>query len=814
MHSSLPFQQPNRRRLAHQGQIASFPAIMSQSSDRSFKRTDSSSSKGSIMSSSLAPSSAGSSKPMKKMGSLSSFQASLSFKSHGLGSNKKEQDRKLMPPPSRSVSPVKMDSSHKGSDTSSSSKAVKIPNAKEKGKGKNPEIIEVLSSDEEEERQAKVTRRESKTAQSVKKKEKKDTAQMWTDLYAPTLEADLAPGKARIQKVKAWLHESLYGYPPDVQPPPLSTRDKLRKYRRILLMTGPAGGGKTTTVRLLAEQMGVDIIEWGESVEEWSLGTGIERESSISKFSSFLSRNSYPSLNLSQSPSSSSSRSVSQSRPRLILLTALPNLTHLPTRDAFHVALLTFCQTFTHSSCPMIIIHSDAGSGGRAEEGWMDRDKGGRERVVNIIGQDVKNGPCFIPVAPTFILKALNRVISLNPLPPAQRPTKATLQLIAQSSNGDLRSAINSLQLLCGGRKHGDKDRVGKKRKEREEEVVSGSKGRGKGRGSMGGRGAKLDVGSELRAVLDAVTRKEQSLHLFHALGKVFYNKRLGDPDERKDEDQEVLSAIRQLPPDDPLPGHLSGYTRRKALVQMEDFIPSIPIDSSSFALWIHQTFPSFCTDVEQVAEGMDYLCLADVMRTDDDIWHSSPQSIAYALYLTIRGIHIALPSPVIRNRQKVLKPQFFKAFAEGRDNQLALEGVARYLEKKGTVSNNREAAAWGGLVGKRVMACEMVPMMVKIQSLSNHPLLPSSAQTLVLPPYTPLAQCHISSVHDELTAKAELGEDEGESLEATMAGDDGMGDVRGHEHLEESVWDKEGVEGNEEGEEDYLLDDDIVDWD
>lgn len=182
------------------------------------------------------------------------------------------------------------------------------------------------------------------------------------------------------------------------------------RWQRILLMTGPAGGGKTTTVRLLAEQMGVDIIEWGESIEEWSLGTGIgkpvvcskhstdrflapERESSISKFSSFLSRNSYPSLNLSQSPSSSSSRSVSQSRPRLILLTALPNLTHLPTRDAFHAALLTFCQTFTHSSCPMIIIHSDAGSGGRAEESWMDRDKGGREGVVNIIGKDVKNGP-------------------------------------------------------------------------------------------------------------------------------------------------------------------------------------------------------------------------------------------------------------------------------------------------------------------------------------------------------------------------------------------------------------------------------------
>lgn len=117
------------------------------------------------------------------------FQASLSFKSHGLGSNKQQQDRKLMPPPSRSVSPVKMDSSHKRSETSCSSKAVKIPSVKEKGKGKNPEIIEMLTSDEEEERQAKVTRKELKASHSVKKKEKKDTAQMWTDLYAPTVEA-------------------------------------------------------------------------------------------------------------------------------------------------------------------------------------------------------------------------------------------------------------------------------------------------------------------------------------------------------------------------------------------------------------------------------------------------------------------------------------------------------------------------------------------------------------------------------------------------------------------------------------------------
>jgi hypothetical protein len=39
-------------------------------------------------------------------------------------------------------------------------------------------------------------------------------------------------------------------------------------------LTGPAGAGKTTSVRLIAMEMGIDVIEWGEGVEEYSLGGG------------------------------------------------------------------------------------------------------------------------------------------------------------------------------------------------------------------------------------------------------------------------------------------------------------------------------------------------------------------------------------------------------------------------------------------------------------------------------------------------------------------------------------------------------------
>lgn len=131
---------------------------------------------------------------------------------------------------------------------------------------------------------------------------------MWADIYLPKTETDLAPGKARITKVKNWLHEALYGCPVDAPEEARKNQaatDKIRKYRvsledysygdqeiwakadatqRILLLSGPAGAGKATTVRVLAKDMGIDLMEWGEGAEEWSMGG-----SGIGKFHSHSS---------------------------------------------------------------------------------------------------------------------------------------------------------------------------------------------------------------------------------------------------------------------------------------------------------------------------------------------------------------------------------------------------------------------------------------------------------------------------------------------------------------------------------------------
>ncbi|TYJ56703.1 hypothetical protein B9479_002634 [Cryptococcus floricola] len=782
----------------------------------------------------------------KKMSSLSSLQA-FHFKAPSSSSQlKADQDRILMPPPSksRSTSPVKLSTKPVSSGSTSSQKSAPAPktgskpssSSSRKGKGKENDVIELLSSDEEIDE----IRPASPMSTSLRKASV-GPLKFGSGSWKSTGTED----QRLVTRSSVWVS------------PRSDKTTASSSERQATEVPWPAGAGKTTTLKLLAQQMDVDVDEWGEGVEEWGIGTvgggGFERESSISKFASFIDRDT-SSLSLSSSRTTTPQK---KARARIILLTALPNLSHPKTMEGFHASLLRFCQRFSTNSCPMVIIHSDAGQSGRAEESWMDatRDRGGRERGLEILGKGIKDGAwCqeidFIPIAPTFMFKALSRILTLSPLPTASHPAKATLQLICQSSNGDLRAAINSLQMLCGGRGKIANGRgaargkgMGRGQKDDGHVVV-----KRKGKGSMGGKGGLLDVSPELRAVLDAVTRKEQSLNLFHALGKVFYNKRLGDPNQQEDENQETLEMIRQLPKDDDLPSHLKEFTRRKSLVQMETFIPSIPLDASSFALWVHQSLPSFCEEIEQVSQGLDYLVESDAMRTDDDIWQSQPQTIQYALQLTLRGAAMSLPSPVPRGKaahHKVVKPDFFSEWKKERESLGALESAGRYLERRGVKASNvqlgqvtgvqdvGEGAAggtWGGLLSRKEMICEMVPMLIKIQNLSGQPLLPVSAQPVTLPNWTPVrtsapssqsSQSRFTQSADELTAKSELAIED-ESLEGVLGDWD---EVPGHvvneeevtegEEPKQGVWDDEGIRNEGEEEAQFLGDDDIVDdWD
>ena len=108
----------------------------------------------------------------------------------------------------------------------------------------------------------------------------------------------------------------------------------------------------------------------------------------------------------------------------------------------------------------------------------------------------------FNPIAPTLLLKALQALLKTHFSKSSQTlPSREVLDVIVESSNGDIRSAVMALEFACVV----ETDDGTRKKK-------SGSKGP--------------------TVLIESVTRREQSLVLFHLMGKVLYNKRTSTPCE------------------------------------------------------------------------------------------------------------------------------------------------------------------------------------------------------------------------------------------------------------------------------------------
>ncbi|KZT02770.1 P-loop containing nucleoside triphosphate hydrolase protein [Laetiporus sulphureus 93-53] len=511
---------------------------------------------------------------------------------------------------------------------------------------------------------------------------------LWVDRYEPATKEDLAVHQRKVQDVRQWLLEAFDGGP----------SGKLKKYRRILALTGPAGTAKTTTLHVLARELNFEILEWRNSADERfardaRLSPGdnamgqMEYEGLSEKFRAFLARASNcrtvfsnsgaqgPSL---QSPSSLSQRSTSssaegfpashdtdfsaRSKRKVILLEDLPNILHPGTQDAFHTALEAF---ISHAPpdyvAPLVIIVSDAGL--RGED--VDNDAGPWRRAKEtidirlVLPHNLLNSPFtthvrFNPVAPTLLRPALQRLLdkhfsSVRGFP----PSKEVLGLIVSSSNGDIRSAVMALQFAC---------------------VAGTSAASAVTKGSR-----KRGGGPNARVVMEAVTRREQSLALFHLLGKVLWNKRKGDPPapsaSAKDKlrDQELDARLRDPPP---LPSHLKQHERRPSRMDVEMLYGDSPIDASLLSLYIHQNYTQYCNDLDECDMEADWLSWIDSSGGGE--WH---QANPHRFHLLALSTMHSLPSPVTRRSQKPYKPLFFDALQHEREAEDGVRDVQAWLQ-------------------------------------------------------------------------------------------------------------------------------------
>ncbi|GJN94063.1 hypothetical protein Rhopal_007127-T1 [Rhodotorula paludigena] len=689
------------------------------------------------------------------------------------------------------------------------------------------------------------------------------TEELWVDKYAPRDRDDLALHAKKLSDVESWFLEAFA----------LEGRPKhLAKYRRVLVLSGPAGAGKTAALRILAKEKDVEIVEWRE-------GTNVELAEEC--MAPALDFGPDP-LDLSTASSSSAPSSSRSAQPlsahtrRLILLEDLPNISHWPTRLALRSALQQYL-TSPRVSCPLILVVSEAlarpGSDEGGAAGWIGGSgrRGESVDARSVCGVEVLQHPAcreivFNPIAKTIMRKALVRTLDRIYPPststtsrskssksksapassapsapdPSTRPSLATLDLLIEHSSGDIRSALMSLQFLTtqGG---GDATSLG-----------LGAKGSGKGakdrkKRKRGGESSDEDDGGgkaggkdRVKKLLQFVTARESSLFIFHALGKVLYNKRWG---ESADDDKKDLGrpGIVQERESDKLPRHLrKEWDRKPSKVDPDAVFAEAPINADIFLSYLHHNYPPFTNEIDECVGIGEALSAADAVMSGksegEEAYRRLPLTSLYGFQLSVRSTLLSLPSPVPRRKQVLRKSELWESLRLQRQNEddadevLALEArraVHAVAQEEGEVAAKR--GVLGEVGEKRKVLQEVVPWLGVIKPVAVSPFLLDLA---TFPPLDSAAQGGVTGAAlGEKDANADedevdVGEGPTESVAVDLSEPRGMKRARVLEEVDEERDDAEageaallgapqGTQGGRGRKKDEMLydpDDDIVD--
>ncbi|KAJ1673424.1 RFC checkpoint protein Rad17, partial [Spiromyces aspiralis] len=264
---------------------------------------------------------------------------------------------------------------------------------------------------------------------------------------------------------------------------------KVAEVFRMLVLVGSAGSGKTATVHALANEMGIEIIEWVNPTNVHYDDDDRDTIGLSKKFRDFFDRAlRYSSLDLAAVPQGSrpprseaaevSTAALSTNKRRLILLEDIPSLVNDAARQSFYSTLTAFLNSPTKPPCPLVFILTECYTYSQLTYDFtLDKGRRNARRAVHATTQDVAglqtgeqgeqtlysvlpasvlDSPCchqikFRPVAQTFITKCLRAIVAkeLGDSRLLTRPNKhltEQLKPIAASSQGDIRAAISALQ--------------------------------------------------------------------------------------------------------------------------------------------------------------------------------------------------------------------------------------------------------------------------------------------------------------------------------------------------------------------------------
>lgn len=438
----------------------------------------------------------------------------------------------------------------------------------------------------------------------------------WTEKYSPRSLADLAVHKKKVSDVKHWIEEALNGRHP----------------QRLLVLKGPAGSGKTSTVALLSQALRYEITEWrNPGAAEYTVGNS-EYVSMSSQFEDFIARGSkFTGLALTDSLGEvvdKSHEKTGLASRQVLLVEEFPSLV-----NRSQSALLSFrsaIMQYLAANTRMSALYADDGIAAPIvfviSESVLSNSASSAENYTahRLLGSEILHHPGtrvieFNPIAPTIMSKALSVVAERHAKETGQR-SLATRSVIERLSDlGDIRNATSTLEFLQSHRNAALPD------------TKTSSK-------SSKAKSADATRSAD-KAALEVIALRESNIGLFHAVGKVMYNKRI-------------------LPP----PGQPSGAGPASE-VEIDALYSTTGTDVSTFLSALHENYAlsTFTSTTEATLNTMngclDSLGDADVMTARALGGSSAYFGVAsegirqeeLAFHTAVRGMLHSLPHPVTR---------------------------------------------------------------------------------------------------------------------------------------------------------------------
>ncbi|CAH9143168.1 unnamed protein product [Cuscuta epithymum] len=246
---------------------------------------------------------------------------------------------------------------------------------------------------------------------------------LWVDKYKPCSLEELAVQKKKVEEVKIWFEERV-----------INRMD--RSLNNVLLIAGPAGVGKSTTVHAIASLMGADICEWNTPTPTiWQehlhhSNSGLRYMSKLDEFESFVERmRKYGIL-----PSPVTARPLA---PVVLLVDDLPVVNGKVTYERLKRCLTLLVQSVRIPTAMLFTDHSKADSTDfhmrYPEELLQSLESAGACKVT------------FNPITFNSMKKSLEKICRMEQV----NVTADSIEAISKASGGDIRNAITSLQYFC-----------------------------------------------------------------------------------------------------------------------------------------------------------------------------------------------------------------------------------------------------------------------------------------------------------------------------------------------------------------------------